>query len=270
MSRLVLILVSLAAFACAPAEQGARVPATSAPESAAHRQDDARELTWPALAELPWPAPQTAFTGYGSRVRDELWALYVDGGVELYCRIEFTADEAAARRIDSGILTWEHVYPADRIAEALGFEDRGCKTPEADAVAREDTCLAAISDMHNLWPASGRINSSRSNHPYGLLEGEGTNNPTFAEFCPDFERTYGTRQAFIEPTDTARGDIARSLIYMHFVYDLPLEPVIDEPDRLLEWAESDPVDRDELDREVLIRERQGTGSPLIVLPTPSS
>ena len=62
----------------------------------------------------------------------------------------------------------------------------------------------------------------------------------------------------------ARGDIARAILYMHYVYGLPFDRVIDDRNRLLDWANSDPVDEEELRLEENIRALQpGSHNPLV-------
>jgi endonuclease I len=107
---------------------------------------------------------------------------------------------------------------------------------------------------------------AEATNPFGEIPGEGTPaqaSVTIRRVCPDFERTYGSQPVYVEPTDAARGDLARSLIYMHFVYGLDLAAVVDDPDRLLLWSQNDPVDSEELMRDAEIAARQGSGNPLI-------
>lgn len=241
----------------------ARGDATAAPEMEAV---DVARLTWARLDRLNWPEPQDVRLGYSDDVRDALWGLYSSGGTELYCRYEFFEEEADARAIAYEsrriLITWEHVYPADSIADGLGFEDRDCQEPRNEE-AEAEVCRGAIADLYNLFPAFGPINSSRSNHAFSELPGEGTNSDNFP-YCADFERTYGASPTYVEPTELARGDIARAILYMHYVYGLPFDRVIDDRNRLLDWANSDPVDEEELWREENIRALQpGSYNPLV-------
>jgi len=187
--------------------------------------------------------------------------MYGDGGVELYCREQFTAADARARRLNEKRLTLEHAYPAIVAARFFGFADRDCEEPALDR-SNADMCLAATSDLHNLWPAYGPLNSSHGDSAYGDLPGEQYRR--FTEYCPDFERGTGDAPDLVDPTDAARGDLARAILYMHYVYGLPFDEVIDDPEHLLDWANSDPVDSTELRRENEIEQSQpGTRSPLI-------
>ena len=62
------------------------------------------------------------------------------------------------------------------------------------------------------------INSSRSDHLYGEIEGERR-----FTYCPEFERTYSPDPVLVEPRDSVKGNIARSLFYMHDEYGFDLK-----------------------------------------------
>ena len=68
----------------------------------------------------------------------------------------------------------------------------------------------------------------------------------------------------VEPRDEVKGDIARSLVYMHFVYGLPLENAVSDKDLLLTWMHADPPDAEEMRRNALIDQLQGTPNPLLL------
>jgi deoxyribonuclease-1 len=118
-----------------------------------------------------------------------------------------------------------------------------------------------MADMQNLWPAFQRVNSSRSNLRFGDLP-ENTP-PRFADFCPTYRRGTGS-QALVEPRDEVKGDVARSLVYMHFVYGLPLENVVSDKRLLLGWMQADPPDAEEMRRNATIDALQGTPNPLLM------
>jgi deoxyribonuclease-1 len=117
-----------------------------------------------------------------------------------------------------------------------------------------------MADLQNLWPAFARVNSSRSRLRFGELAGEEARR--YREFCPDFERGRGTK-AVVEPHDEVKGDIARSLVYMHFVYGLALEDAVADKGLLLSWMQADPPDAEEFRRNAVIDGLQGTPNPLL-------
>jgi deoxyribonuclease-1 len=209
------------------------------------------DAAWEHLANLPWPQNgQHTYKTYDEARRIFWRKLYPHGGTELYCGVDF---DAAHQTPDNLAMSVEHTFPADAIAETEpGCTDRSCPAPRVQR---------AMADLNNLWPALGRVNSSRSRLRYGVISGEDSRR--FTEFCPDFERTSGAK-ALVEPRDDVKGDIARSLVYMHFVYGLPLEDAVTDKGMLLGWMHTDPPDAEEMRRNALIDQLQGTPNPLLM------
>jgi len=221
--------------------------------------------SWQLIKDLRWPKPQTKIANYDA-ARARFWSVYRTGGTELYCRFKFDSGMAKQPTKQPKALTVEHAYPADRIAEAFNFKDRNCG--QSASAFTDAQCAAAVADLHNLWPANQSTNASRRDLRFTDLPGEANRNPLKVG-CPDFERTYNKQgvEDFVDPAPDARGDIARSLIYMSEVYNLPLDGAISDRELLLAWHEQDPPDDEERSREVVIRRLQGTWNPL-VLPAP--
>lgn len=201
-----------------------------------------------------WVAPagaqQTVFAGYAV-VRDTVfWSLfYVLGGATLYCEIPFDRDGNLAPALAGERLTIEHVYPQQWIAEHFGCaRAAGCTDPRF---------RAAAADLHNLWPALGRINASRGQRRFGEIEGE--TDRRFEAFCADYERAPG-RNGPVEPRDGAKGDIARALLYMADAYGVPLRGGRDTARR---WHAADPPDAHERWRNTVIGRLQGNGNTYI-------
>ena len=167
-----------------------------------------------------------------------LWPqVYNNGGVSLYCGVAFGAGER---------LTVEHVYPADWIAEKFGCEDRDCTHP---------SYKLAEADLHNLWPALGGINSSRGKRLFGEIDPDQRRLPPSAsDLDCDYERESGSAGK-VEPRDSVKGEIARSLFYMHVEYGLDLKGM--RP-MLKRWNIADPVDANERSRNDRIEQLQGT------------
>ena len=114
-------------------------------------------------------------------------------------------------------------------------------------------------DVHNLKPADGGLNSLRSNHEYDDLgtTGSGVNYNGSATG----NRINGSAGLF-EPRDKVKGDLARIILYM----DLRYEGAGTEPDlvvrealnsggtthavlsTLIDWHWADPVDSFEMNR----------------------
>jgi deoxyribonuclease I len=242
------LVLGLAAFALA-ACAGSPEPFVKSNMAGTPQTRDPK-VEWRQLAELPWPqGGQTTFATYEDTRRIFWKKLYPKGGTELYCGVAF---DGARKDAVNQPLSVEHAYPADAIAET----EPGCtnRTCQAARVQR------AMADLQNLWPALQTVNSSRSNLRYGEIAGE--NARRFTDFCPDFERQAGAK-AVAEPRDDVKGDLARSLVYMHFVYGLPLDKAVSDKNLLLTWMHSDPPDAEEMRRNALIDQLQGTPNPLL-------
>lgn len=167
--------------------------------------------------------------------------LYTGDYQGLYCGRTFTAGTR---------VSVEHAYPADWIAEANGCENRkNCPL---------QTYLDASSDLHNLWPAEQRYNSSRGDKAFGIIPGE---TPRFPDEDPpcDFERTSGA-QAIVEPRDSVKGDIARSILYMIWRYQLPEHG---QRSLMIQWSMEDPPDDEEKARYLKAKALQGRTNPYI-------
>ena len=226
---------------------------------------------WPLIAALltaaaglglvcgPAQAQQSAIRGYDTARDSFFWPqLYALGGITLYCDHTFPTNEVheavGGHRISNAgeRLSVEHAYPADWIAEANGCPNRNdCEV---------DAYKFAEADLHNLWPALGRINSSRGDRPLGELPGE--SNRRFTDICPDYERNSGAG-AIVEPQDTSKGEMARSILYMAVFYGLPVRGSFNT---LVAWHDADPPDEEEQWRNNLIEEFQGTRNPFIDYP----
>lgn len=164
-------------------------------------------------------------------VRDNVFwpKLYNKNHHTLYCAVSRTAGEK---------VTVEHVYPASWIAEANGCEDRNSCDVEA--------YKQASSDLYNLWPALGRYNKSRGNKPFIEIEGENWR-------WPEDQCDYETSRAGVEPREWARGEIARSMLYMFKTYNLPDHGLTELMNK---WDKQYPVSREEKWRNELIPDLQ--------------
>lgn len=140
-----------------------------------------------------------------------------------------------------------------------------------------NTSVGVGTDVHNLKPADGGLNSLRSNHEYDDLgsTGSGVNYNGAATG----NRINGSAGLF-EPRDKVKGDLARIILYM----DLRYEGAGTEPDlvarealtsggttfavlsTLIAWHWADPVDSFELNRNDVIHNMQGNRNPFIDHP----
>jgi deoxyribonuclease-1 len=148
------------------------------------------------------------------------------------------------------LVTVEHIYPASWIAKAVG-----CKSRKKCDVEKY---LQASSDLHNLFPALKKYKSSRSNLPFGEIDGD---TKRFGESSCTFERTTG-KDAVVEPRDEVNGVIARSFLYMVHWYDFPSHDLLP---LMVKWDKAYPATEKEIKRQKEIEEKQSRKNPFIPL-----
>jgi len=110
-------------------------------------------------------------------------------------------------------------------------------------------------DLHNLYPIWQNLHNFYYDSNYGVIKGEDWR----YDGC-DFERKSGVA----EPRPLARGNIARSIFYMHYKYGVPLEKEL--LSLFKEWNNQDPPSKHELQRNSKIEKIQGNRNPYIDNP----
>ena len=165
--------------------------------------------------------------------------LYPDGGQTLYCNRAFKAK--------SILIDADYIYRPDQIADFL-------KCPSLHACKKKPEFQRMMSDLHNMFPALKMVIRDRRNSLFGTVPG----NEYKFEDC-----NYKTTFQETEPRDTAKGDIARAMLYMHTEYGLPLPG---RQDLMRQWNDIDPVDASERKRNDLIEQIQGNRNRFIDHP----
>jgi deoxyribonuclease I len=117
---------------------------------------------------------------------------------------------------DSSAWNIEHVLPQSWLAEHFG----GKNNPEFNQ---------ARADLNHLFVSDSRTNSRRSNHPFANCGQEDT-------VC----------QSGYEPVDSAKGIVARAMLYASWQYDIELPVTLIET--LKAWNSDYPVTSYELNR----------------------
>lgn len=206
-------------------------------------------------------ADQTVIANYAETRERHFYALYLDTAKrdrsDIYCGLLFDVEE----RSNGGYkgpewLSLEHAYPAQWMANSLGCTNRTECPLDPEVGAQFDHAEA---DMHNLWPAVGKLNSSRGQKPFGEIEGETTKeiNIWSSSFSCEFEND----GKIVEPRKIVRGNLARSIFYMCKEYGFPVPrgmmPI------LRKWNRDDPPTQAERKRADRIAGIQGTRNPFI-------
>jgi len=198
------------------------------------------------LFSYPILADQTQIPNYQT-AKQLFWGeIYPYGSWTLYCGKRF-ADRSETE--DGMPLSIEHVYARSWMRDHLecGNHDQCQDTSERYRLME--------SDLHNMYAALRNVNSSRGDAPYGIIAGENWR----YDYC-DYERAGG----IAEPRPIARGNIARSIFYMHVEYGLPVDS--DLASLLKQWNRDDPTSCHEMRRNNWIEELQGTRNPFIDHP----
>ncbi len=174
-----------------------------------------------------------------------LWSeVYRDGGTSLYCAKPFSEK--------GGSFSASPIYTGKQLKRSLRcVTDRQCSimNPRYPYIA---------ADLHNLYPALTRVEQARDNAQFKEL---GAGVPSaFDDIGCDLKTAFKA----IEPSDQAKGNIARAMFYMHIEYDLPL---VAPAAMYKKWHQLDPPDAEEQARNDKIEKLQGTRNRFIDDPS---
>ncbi|PIE45617.1 MAG: hypothetical protein CSA45_01810 [Gammaproteobacteria bacterium] len=222
------IVVILAAVAYQQQQQSdTAVPADTSRQLGPKRQYDARNDSYSDALKTLWTA------------------VYPHTGKTLYCDAAFSTDN---RRERKKYVNAEHIYPMSWVSRALDCGSR--------KACRENSprFRAIESDLHNIYPALIDVNKARSNYRFGPVAGE---KRRFG-VC-DFE--VDERKRIAEPPSAKRGEVARSMLYLSYQYQLPLDKKTQTLMR--RWDGIDPPSDEERRREKIIHREQGRENPFI-------
>lgn len=124
-----------------------------------------------------------------------------------------------------------------------------------DNCRRNDTVFRmAEADLHNLVPAIGEVNGDRSNMRFGMV-----NTPVHEYGACDVSVSFEERT--FQPPPHHRGDIARTYWYMRDTYGIEISR--QQQQLFTAWANLDPMDEWELERNRRIAAIQGNGNPYV-------
>lgn len=186
---------------------------------------------------------------YDEIAADVFWnMLYAESGWTLYCGYNFHRPNIS---VDGKTLAIEHIYPVGRMFHVLN-----CSSRNQCYASKNKQFSIMEADLHNLYPIRLDLSNAFHDAEYGEIEGEDWR----IEDC-DFERKNG----IIEPRPLARGNVARSMFYMHKRYNLPVKKGTLEI--LKNWNREDPPSRQESIRNSKIELIQGNRNPFIDDPS---
>ena len=133
------------------------------------------------------------------------------------------------------------------------------------------------SDLHNLRPAHGSVNSARSNHPYAEVDDAAASwygidaggSYVSTETQPSSDENYSERAGSLwEPQEDRKGDLARSVFYFFTVYHHQAGDisVLGDLNMLRDWHLTDPTDALEIERNNRVEAAQGNRNPYVDYP----
>lgn len=185
---------------------------------------------------------------YNYVAQDMFWnQLYEGGSWTLYCGFRFEQDRTSPEGYPIAI---DHVYATEWMFDYLDCGSRsGCYSRDSELFGRME------SDLHNLYPAWTDITIHRAGRLFGDLDGAESR----FDGCD-----VKWKASLIEPRDISKGNIARSIFYMHTRYSAPVPGNIMEI--LKQWNREDPPSDQEKTRNNRIQQLQGQRNPYIDKP----
>ncbi|GEM_PF-407527 len=165
--------------------------------------------------------------------------VYDQGGQTLFCQAPFEPDDD---------IQLNRIYREQQIREQFDCISRGqCENREA--------YRNAISDPHNFYPVQRRVDVDRRGTQFGDLRED---IEVASDNCP-YQLSFQT----FDPPKYARGNVARAMLYMHVIHELPLIGSLEMYQR---WSRLDPPDDEERTRNEAIKAMTGRGNPFIENP----
>lgn len=217
------------------------------------------------FAATPTWSDQTLIRDYATTREQHFFGLYegvsTRDATDVYCGVRF---KVTPRPSGNGYRTTkdfniEHAYPAQWMANSLGCGDR--KTCPEDPEVGERFGHAEA-DMHNMWPALARLNSSRGQRLYGEVDAP---SPVEIEVGDrTFQCDFKNNGEAVEPRAIVRGNLARSIFYMCREYGFPVPKGM--MGLLRQWNRDDPPTPAERSRAEKIAAIQGTRNKFIDNP----
>lgn len=130
--------------------------------------------------------------------------------------------------------------------------------------------LPMRTDLHHLFPAYARWNSTRQNHPFReipdetaakwmFLDDERTDRPPANERARYSE--YANRS--FEPREDHKGNVARAVFYFYTMYPEFDIGRVGDMDMFYAWHLADPVDAQERERNRRVQQKQGDLNPFV-------
>ena len=183
----------------------------------------------------PMYQAQTQLRSYQHAIRLFWRELYATGGKTLYSLQEFGPSKPSWINI-------EHVFPMAWVVNKFNCKDRrDCR--------RRESFNFIESDLHNLYPSRRDLNMLRASHRFGTIKGE-------VRIFGSVNFKLDKKKRIVEPAPASQGEIARAMFHMAKIYNLNIYKK--QLDTLVYWNKVDQPSKEEMRRNDLIEELQGT------------
>jgi deoxyribonuclease-1 len=216
--------------------------------------------------------------------KEDAWEIYTDHRITFYCGCEYREEkgrrvldlESCGYRVSHNTwkanqFNWEHVVPVSVLAAKLDCYN--VEKHRRKGKSRRNYCKNAgdpayderVSDLHNLVPSIGEINSDRSNHSFATFENDSDFHPSThygeCKFRIKVPQKRGEKGQ-VEPPERARGAIARIYLYMEKKYG----DVLNQREKILfnKWTADYPVTKWECERDRRIFKHQRDHNEYVV------
>lgn len=194
------------------------------------------------------PATPIDMSNYDDISRGVFWSqLYAEGGWTLYCGYRFDLEGRSQEGYAVGI---DAVYATEWMLDHLQCRNR------TECYAKNPEFRVMEADMHNLYPAWSDLIVYRNGRIFGNVPGKESRFDQ-CEFEWDAK--------LVEPRDLSKGNVARSVLYMHWQYKLTLSPYM--TGLMKTWNREDPPSEQEKVRNDRIEKLQGRRNPFIDNPS---
>lgn len=164
---------------------------------------------------------------------------------DVYCEMTYTAQQGVGKgKIpDPNIVNCEHTWPQSKFTSKYPKEIQK-------------------NDLHHLFPANSKANTSRGNYPLGSV----TRDTMDLSFCHASKRgnLSETNSLGFEPPANHKGNVARALFYFSIRYDIAIPAEQEKTYR--DWNALDPVDQEEAEINLKIKQIQGNSNVFIEHP----
>lgn len=160
---------------------------------------------------------------------------------DVYCNHEYGSEAGVGpKRIPNAkFLNCEHTWPQSKFN-------------------RSENINTQKTDLHHLYPVHSPANSTRSNNPFGMVDGR-----VVSSVCSDsYKGTIkGSSVLGFQPPPEHRGNVARALFYFSVRFKVKI-PEFEEK-HLRQWNNEDPIDEFERRRNDAIFTIQKNRNPFI-------